>query len=406
MSSSELYPSARRKSCAACIKGKRRCNRGHPKCSRCTKLRLDCDYGIAFQEPEKDPLDVSDSTSASPLAMAPVDNLFDFDTSMQWNGSLTELEALCDNMPNMPEIFHKTGPGLGLLIERSYKVPLEVQNVTLANIQPLMKSRMQYGIDIMKSGPRRMVEECKTPWIHAKLYEYNTPRVILDVQSACALHMVKNDINETVVWNNIYARMEDLVSSPLPIAPLDQVARVHAMLAYLTMMVFDGEIRQHARAEAFMDNLESEAYGLCGLMDVNFEKAVSSSLTVYPTTSSSTFWRSWILQESVRRTVITCFFFLSAYHTLKENLKFCDQHMPPPSIWTGSAQLWNAASVNDFTAAWNKNHPIVVRNLDLDELISRAAPDDLDEFSKMLLVAFMGIEDARAWFQSRDSRLS
>lgn len=154
-----------------------------------------------------------------------------------------------------------------------------------------------------------------------------------------------------------------------------------------------------------MKHLETEVYAISNLVDLNFEKTVSTSLTIYPTSSSSAFWKSWIFQESVRRTMIIAFFFLSSYYTLKEDLKYCEQHLAPPSAWTASIRLWNASSVNEFTSAWNNNRPIVVRNLDMTELIAHGTASDMDQLSRMFLVGFLGIDDARAWFQTRGGHL-
>ncbi len=55
----------------------------------------------------------------------------------------------------------------------------------------------------------------------------------------------------------------------------------------------------------------------------------------------------------------------------------------------------------DFAAAWNENRHFVVRDLDYTELFADAAPDDLDVFGRMQIVANMGIDDARGWFHTR-----
>lgn len=248
----ELCPSTRRKSCAACIRGKRRCNRDYPKCSRCAKLRLDCDYSLV-QQPEGEPSVRAGSVSNPGIAA--IDDLFDFDpTSIQWTGSLVDLEDLPDAVLNLPEaqakdLFpslpngmnaYKDAPSRPLLIERSYRVPIE--RASIENLPSLIELRLQYGLNIVKSAPEMIVERGETPWIHAKLYASDTPRVIQDAVSACALYLARNNTNESIVWNNIYTRLEDFMSSSPPSDVRDQLARVHALLLYLIMLAHDGGV--------------------------------------------------------------------------------------------------------------------------------------------------------------------
>lgn len=152
-----------------------------------------------------------------------------------------------------------------------------------------------------------------------------------------------------------------------------------------------------------MSALESAAKSLYTMVDLNDDSSVT--LSFFPTSSSTSFWKSWIYRESVRRTLVTCFYFLSVYQLLKENLKYCDHHLALTSIWTASAHLWDAESIDKFIAAWQEKKHFVVRELDFAKVIAEARPDDIDPFGKMLLIAYMGLDDARGWYHTRGGAL-
>ncbi|KAF2094196.1 hypothetical protein NA57DRAFT_47048 [Rhizodiscina lignyota] len=279
-----------------------------------------------------------------------------------------------------------------------------MKNVDLANMSAFLNTHMRYGIEQMKAAPKDMVLYNATPWCHPFLYEQEMPRVLQDAQAACALYITKNEKNASTISRHIELRADELVANPLPTAPGDVLAGTQALLLYQIIRVLDGDVRrERLRADAAMDRLESYTHALRPLVDVEDDSSVL--LTFYPTASSMSFWKSWIFRQSLCRTLIACFYFLSIYHVLKENFAYCDAQKALSSLWAASAHLWNARSVMEFTTAWKEKKHFPIRDLDLTELIADARADDIDSFGKILLVAFMGIDDGRGWFLTRGGAL-
>jgi hypothetical protein len=147
-----------------------------------------------------------------------------------------------------------------------------------------------------------------------------------------------------------------------------------------------------------MHHLESYALSLQSLISEDDDDCLAPSLEIYPTGHAKVFWSSWLFRESARRTYLISFYFLSMYHLLWGKRRFCEEHPPLKSIWTASAYLWQAASVFDFTCAWNDRKHFIVKNLDYTELLSYATPDDIDAFGKALIISSIGVDEARGWF--------
>lgn len=160
--------------------------------------------------------------------------------------------------------------------------------------------------------------------------------------------------------------MQELTPAP-PNHPREVLARVQALLLYLTILIFDGDILARSAAEAAMPVLESAAIGLVGLFGHNPlvapVPAPPESLPLYPVGPAREFWRGWLLQESARRTYAATFFLLQLYLVLKGDVpKKCDHKLYLCHFWTASAHLWRAEDAFEFAIAWRDRRHLVVNN--------------------------------------------
>ncbi len=189
-----------------------------------------------------------------------------------------------------------------------------------------------------------------------------------DAISSAALYMAKNDVNADVIHHCVESRVQDILSSPMPTSPHDILARTHALLIYQILRLFDPDIRARAAAEAVTPQLESAAFAL--VSHVSFDDATPEGnlrnyqpLPLYPLSSARDFWKSWIFQESARRTFLITFFFLQAYRTMKGvGPMQCDGKLYLIHSWTLSAHLWHASDPVDFAVAWKEKKHYVVTN--------------------------------------------
>ncbi|OIW28649.1 hypothetical protein CONLIGDRAFT_632908 [Coniochaeta ligniaria NRRL 30616] len=450
-------PPPRRKSCQACIKAKRRCDLGQPACLRCTQRLLECRYdatvsaarrNIAASAEKRQQAVAADRTSIPPSALTrqeepesveqimtdlssmvdPVlDAGFDFyDTDldiMQFiNDTPTQtLEdmsscATAFTIPNPPTASYNK---LDLVLQSKGDLALALQPEGKWRSTPLaftIAHRLQYSIDLVKDAPRRMVMELQTPWCHPELYRDDMPKSMQDALSSCALYQAKNPRNSFVILHSIRTRIRDLTTTPPPSRPLEVLARVQAILLYLIILVFDGDILSRASAEAATPALESAAISLVGLFGHNPFHPSSSpsashppppdSLPLYPIGPAREFWQAWVLQESARRTYMTAFFVQQLYLLLKgDTPRKCDQRLYLCHFWTVSAHLWGARDAFDFALAWRERRHFVVNNNTIKEVLSEARGDDIEDFGKMILTTLMGIDETKGWLHSRGATL-
>ncbi|KAH8911161.1 hypothetical protein BR93DRAFT_964975 [Coniochaeta sp. PMI_546] len=454
-------PPPRRKSCQACIKAKRRCDLGQPACLRCTQRLLECQYSSAVSAARRinaantgkqRPLaagsmstppsalqkrEGTESTGETeynnmlftdPLAMenpAP-DAEFDFfdteldmlqflnDPPMETQEENTDLSS-CAPVFTVPRPPSPSYNKLDLILHIKENLALALQPEGTRGTTPLsftLTHRLQYSIDLVKDAPRRMVVDLQTPWSHPELYRDNMPRSMQDAIASCALYQAKNPRNSYVILHSIRTRLQELISTPAPKRPLEVLARVQAILLYVTILVFDGDILSRSAAEAATPALDSAAIGLVGLFGHNpFFPSSSAppppdSLPLYPIGPAREFWQSWVLQESARRTYMTSFFIQQLYLLLKGDIpKKCDSSLYLCHFWTLSAHLWRARDAFDFALAWRDRRHFVVNNNTIKEVLNEARGDDVEDFGKMILTTLMGIDETKGWLHSRGSTL-
>jgi hypothetical protein len=169
------------------------------------------------------------------------------------------------------------------------------------------------------------------------------------------------------------------------------------------MLVFGGDIRLYARADALLPHLED--VGVILLPIAAEETETSGTLPLYPSTAARSAWKSYIFRESARRTVLSAFHITVMCTLLSGQLKSCTHELSLKNRVTLSAHLWKATSASDFAMAWNSKDHFVIKELDFTHVLRNAQPDDLDVFANMMLVGLQGIDDMRGWYHTRGGAL-
>lgn len=227
-----------------------------------------------------------------------------------------------------------------------------------------------------------------------------------DAHAACALYLAKNRVNSPFIFRSIETRVNDLLSSPPPITPLDCLAHTQALILYQIIRLFDGDIGARASAERMIPAIESSAMSLFSHVQYDIDRTPTCSLPLFPIASTKTFWMDWILQESLRRTLLFTFYFMQIYRIMAgyRGLQ-CDGRMGLCHSWTLSAHLWNARSPLAFAEAWtNKNHLIVTDAL-FGKVLQEAMAHDVDVLGRIFISSLLGVDEAEGWFASRGGKL-
>lgn len=195
-------PPPRRKSCAACIKAKRRCTLDSPSCLRCTQRLIECCYPDTPVAPkrraprsrfvvEKDafptPAPVHLDPSPGPLAIP--------DVPVEYLAIAPDPVVVFEvNTTTTPDFFHPPQDPAAADPNRIYHAlpiitsrhdpPPRTPPTTVATrleLNPVLHaitSRLQFSMDKIFASINQMVLECGTPWSHPSIYRNFMPKVL------------------------------------------------------------------------------------------------------------------------------------------------------------------------------------------------------------------------------------
>lgn len=415
--SQRLNAQGRQKSCSECAKGKRKCDLGDPACTRCRKQHLTCTYppppgqpcgatagnlvgssaesaiphmSMDLEDIENATLSLGFDVSTQPLA--PDADIADFD----FGAGVASLDSL-SNMLGSPNDLYE------LTLNRAYHRDRTEKTFSAAHIAPFAKSRVEWSIARLKLAPKTMIEENGTPWQHAMLYDEHMPRSLQDAYAACALHVARNGTNDGFITRFIREHAEALANSPIPQDPTELLARAQAFILYQSMLVFGGDVSLYSQAELLLPCMEQVAYTLLSLADQ--EEDPTDPIPLYPSAVARASWAAYIFRESLRRTVLAVYHFVTMCNLLRGQLTSCNSHLALGSRLTISAQLWNARSAFDYAVTWNHQKHFIVKELDFTEVMRDAMPEDIDTLGKMMMIGLQGEDDIKGWFYTRAGAL-
>lgn len=355
----------RRKSCGACVKGKRRCDAKLPRCQRCAKKGIDCLYpGINSS--------ISD-TLIPELDFPWLDALLKAPEA--WNGQLAEQsQRIRDTLAPDVEV-------LPLPDFLPYEGPTQTS---------LADPEMTFAVREFKTFPEKWVKEGKAPFIHPQLYASNMPRSLQDAYSACAIYSTKTEQNSTVAFTVIESKANELirVTKTTNWTPLEVLAAVQSLLIFQIIRLFDGDIRQRTLAEAAEPVLEQWTQDLRD----RTEKEVVT------TTTNAASWRAWLFAESVRRTIAMSYTLKGMYTLVKNG--YCTMGAAVTSLsFTAQRALWAASSMFEWSAAVRDNPPFWCQNMQFDSVLQEGKSWDVDDFGIVMMVMYKGRDRIDEWLQ-------
>ncbi|KAI1178339.1 hypothetical protein F4777DRAFT_114449 [Nemania sp. FL0916] len=306
-------PPPRRKSCAACIKAKRRCDLRQPSCLRCSQRKIPCAYltppGNSSKRSPAFSSTASSQTATSPSVSTPAQDVnamkdifpepAPWDTTFGYFSSSLSPPYAEESCPSFPTVAFDTPniPGLDFLNEvvemdkaleplpplpmpRPTVVPEDPMPVVVRSPKPqvgtmsriqllsasseLFETRLRYAVDVFKNAPEDMVQEGGTAWSHPALYRDSMPTCLEEALGACALHRAKNAINTAMIQRVIQQRYEALLlAAAVPTTNIPELlARTHALILYQAMLSFDDSSAARTLAEETVSVLGDSAMSL------------------------------------------------------------------------------------------------------------------------------------------------
>lgn len=386
------------KACEACAIAKRRCEKQMPHCRRCRTRGIECTYP---------------PTKPGPFNLIEGENTFSVGQDVSTFTSLL--------FANSPDLVRGSDAGLSPRLDLSLAQ-------SIAGAQPasswftsseawkvdpspevtgdaLCIMDIKYHIQNIHRWLKQWVAKGSNPFIHTRLYQTRFPQCIQDAYMALSCYFSKTDLNELMVFRIIEDRARRLVEDDLtgsllgtPLDTHEHLARVQALSMYQAICLYDGNIRLRHLAEGYIPVLNS---WIRDMIDHASQapclgRMVMSSLyedTAIEPSSENLLWYSWILAESIRRTSMLAASIQSIYLIHRDGTASCYGSM----MFTTRQGAWDV----DSAYAWEKMCSEVnvgfVQLAEAPSLLTKAAPDDVDEFAKTMLSIICGAGRVNRW---------
>ncbi|KAI5466718.1 hypothetical protein BGZ63DRAFT_5801 [Mariannaea sp. PMI_226] len=434
---------SRQKSCNACVRGKRKCDKKTPRCTRCAAKGLDCIYqklppGAAFHDEDlgASPAAVTTTTASSSSAAS---DLLDFDMGFDIDSLGTSMDTTPTTATTSPESLHTTnvssidfdanlnfsiinqlmannssagaelwnihdfGPSKMELPPVPTRAPTAIRDLSLLgdgasaecmSFNPLdvhdPQTRIGFIIDMVMNMYRPFSRTRTLPFIHHRLYGSNLPRTMVATFSAATAYATRTPENKAWVYKLVTDVAKDIHrEGERADTPIERVARVQALVILDSIRLFDGDVALRATMEREMPQFLNWANDLKNLKN-DLEEGQDPALLMSRDRPPAS-WESWILLETVRRTSMMALCFVCLSHMLK-SVEPPAEAMETPHYFTASRHLWEATSSVNFYQAWHLKPQFCVPDMDFKEVWLHARPDDIDEFTKMMLTAQAGPE--------------
>lgn len=388
-----------------------------PHCLRCKTRGIDCNYPakkpssfLLYREPDSSSLGADftsltgprlTSLSPSPAPEADNDRLFQgFDISGVASNFTVELPA------STWFTSHETWKVETPLLDRSRLVAVE--------------SDLKRYIKRIRRWMREWIDNGSNPFIHGRLYRTRFPRCVQDAYAALSCYIHRTTSNEATVFRIIEERMQDLLSQynissggifpistspdPPPLDSLEHIARVHALLIYQIIGLYDGDIRLRHLSEtcipilnSWMREMVQHASNVTSSGDLAissvFDKTAVASES-FETGQGENLWLSWILAETARRAFIVG----SAIHVMFAVLRErgaspCNGGM----VFTTKQGAWEAQSAVAWEKLCSEEYVGLIQMADAEQLFTETEPEKVNEFAKMVLEVTFGRERMERW---------
>lgn len=411
--------SLRRKSCDACFRGRRRCDREYPTCGTCRRTKKGCHYVYAPISSARLPDDsISADTDTAESSPTHPDMSFLGLEGDQFNSPCDDSApgtARCSSTSlqrNTAASWSSSSASSG----SPRTLPkLNIPNFLggLGEVQRIEGSTdsWRWAIGELRRCPRDFATRGETLFLHKNLYRDAMPRAIRSALGTSAAFCMLEEDRRKLLFRALDAEVLELLRDPTLMDPDDgwgqygtgvtntsgstsggstliyELARLQALIIYQMMRLFGGGLEQHLIVEQQRGLVTTWALQLLRRSQAEIG---GDGDHLSDEVGSVDCWHSWIVAESIRRTVIIVYMFYGMYSLATHG--FC------PEIPTLSK-----LPVSTAPASWHSEAAYMARNrscgaqqtLTYEEFTQAWAvsrPQRLDPFDKLLIVPCQGFE--------------
>lgn len=282
---------------------------------------------------------------------------------------------------------------------------------TVSDLERFIKRIFRWLLEWIETG--------SNSFIHARLYQSRFPRCIQDAYAALSCYFHRNSANKQIALRIIEDRAKSLVAengnpsadpstnitTTSTLDPLEQVSRVHALLIYQIIGLYDGDIRLRHLSEIHMPTLNTWIQEMAlhssqipslgrYLISSDKEQATDGWDSCISAQRENLLWYSWILTESIRRAWVVGSGIQVVFTALQQKkIDSCQGGM----MITTRQGVWEAPS----SVAWEKLclevHVGLMQMVEAERVFTESAPSEINEFTKVALEVVFGRDKMERW---------
>ncbi|KAI0858512.1 hypothetical protein F4860DRAFT_526908 [Xylaria cubensis] len=418
---------SRQRNCNACVRSKRRCDKGQPACGRCVKQRYPCVYGgrrrtqMAFGESADTTFSLGGLADPTPdsCAFMPTSNTIPTmlgndmdlppDATFHLHSDFSSLlAAIPENNSFLPDPWASPFTGLSstprekALVRKDYSkmTPMCDDYAPWQLSDPSTKAA--FTLSMMKKLHVKFAQNSCTLYIHRYLYKDNMPRCILQAFTMCLLYTNQTEANRGVVLRVLHDSVTELKagSSSKNLVPQRKLARVHALMFYQAIRMFDGDITLGQQADDDMELLESWNNELCKVSD-DLEDLVEKGDAAREHPPES--WEVSVdFRGDCKKNLYNVHLPSASLGHVEDTaetgrygrLEFCSPSLDALQV---SIHLWNAQNSFDFFRAWKEQPFYIITTFNFDDFLKIGTGDDLDEFAFYFLTLYFGVNEIKSF---------
>ncbi|KAH0498444.1 hypothetical protein TgHK011_005697 [Trichoderma gracile] len=230
----------------------------------------------------------------------------------------------------------------------------------------------------------------EAPFMHPRLWMSQLPKTITTAFAAASAYSTRTPATRGWTLKVLLDAVREVHrDGERATTHADRLARVQALLLLNSMRIFDGDVSMRAAAEREMSVMLAWVKDLVVVKNELEEGFPPSVLMTRDKPPKS--WESWILLECTRRTIMIGFAIMCLVFVLKSE-------EAPADFWedghsfTASRHLWEATSSVEFFRAWREKPQYCITDMSFKEFWMYARPDDMDEFTKLMLTTQVGVD--------------
>jgi hypothetical protein len=280
---------------------------------------------------------------------------------------------------------------------------------------PVGISTIKKYVAVLQSWSKRWVISGSNPFIHRHLYSANSPACVQVAYATLASYVHRTPANTDTVLQIVEDRSNELVRENGAIPDkfgaeqwtdagehnadlFGQLTKLHALMVYQIIGLFDGDIRSRHVAQGHMAVLDSWAAKLfhsAGTALSNTQDITTHLVGGLPKScnSSQRQWYLWILSESIRRTWLVAVSLSAVFAALQQRWAAC----PGGIMYTNRRGLWDAASATEWEKRCRKGDVMFLQRFDCARVFDDAKPVDIDEFGTAMLGMTFDEELVEKW---------